>query len=191
MNASKAGRLRAAVKRFGRSRRGALLPEFALAMPILVLLSLGGLEVSRYVLLHQKLDRVAATLGDLTAQAETLTVQEMDNLFEAVGYVIRPFEMGANGTVIVTAISASGGGAPEVSWQRSGGGSYPATSAFGAAGGVATLPTGFVVRDGESLVVAEVFYSYTPWVAGGVTAASELYTRALFRPRFGAIASLD
>jgi len=185
------GRGAAALRRFLRNRRGALLPEFALAMPILILLSLGGLEVARYVLLHQKLDRVAATLGDLTAQAETLTVQEMDNLFEAVSYVLRPFEMGANGTVIVTAISASGGGGPQVDWQRAGGGNYPATSVFGTAGGVAALPTGFVVRDGESLVVAEVFYSYAPWVAGGVTAASELYTRALFRPRFGAIASLD
>ncbi|MHA1568583.1 MAG: TadE/TadG family type IV pilus assembly protein [Alphaproteobacteria bacterium] len=191
MIAAIARRGRRILARLRRDRRGALLPEFALAMPILVLLSLGGIEVSRYILLHQKLDRVVATLGDLTAQAESLTVAEMDNLFEAVGYVIKPFEMAANGTVIVTAISASGGGSARVDWQRSGGGSYPATSSFGAPGGSATLPSGFVVRDGESLVVAEIFYSYAPWVVGGITEAKELYARALFRPRFGAIASLN
>ena len=44
-------------------RRGSSLVELALVVPILVSLFLGSVEVARYVLLQQKLDRAAMSLG--------------------------------------------------------------------------------------------------------------------------------
>jgi len=177
------------IRRLVRSRRGAILPEFAMAMPILVMMILGGTEISRYVLLHQKLDRVAATMGDLVAQAETITTADLDNLFDAAGFVASPFAMGANGVVVISSIGLVSA-QPHVNWQRAGGGALPASSDIGTTGAVATLPDGLTVRAGETLIIAEVFYAYTPWILGGFTNPSTLYHRAFFRPRYGSLETL-
>ena len=54
-------------------RSGNILIELAVAMPLLTTIALGGIEVSRLVLINQKLDRVAASTSDLVAQAETIS----------------------------------------------------------------------------------------------------------------------
>jgi Flp pilus assembly protein TadG len=179
------------LKRLFGDRSGNALIETALTMPILVLIILGGVEISRYVLLHQKLDRVAASIGDLVAQAETISATDVDNLFEAAKFVLKPFSLGDNGAVVVSSIGATDGDPATVRWRRSGGGTLAATSELGAVGSDATLPQGFTVPSGDSTIVAEVFYDYTPWLFSGVTSPSRLYHRALFRPRFGALTSLE
>lgn len=55
--------------RFCREKRGSVFAELGFAMPVLVLILLGCFEASRYVLLHQKLDRAASAVADLVAQA--------------------------------------------------------------------------------------------------------------------------
>ena len=65
--------MRNLLRRLSSDRRGGLIAEFAAAMPVLVLMLLGGVEVSRFALLNQKMDRLATAMGDLVAQAETLT----------------------------------------------------------------------------------------------------------------------
>lgn len=184
-------RLTILLNRMFRDRSGSILIETAVLMPILILIILGGVEISRYVLLNQKLDRVAASIGDLVAQAETISITDIDNLFASTKYVINPFSLGSQGTVILSSVGATGGDPPIVRWQRSGAGSLVVASALGAAGSNATLPSGFSVVSGDSAIVAEVFFDYTPWLLSSVTSPSRLYHRALFRPRFGALTSLE
>ena len=52
---------------------GNVAVEFALALPVLMLLMLGSAEMARFVILHQKIDRVAVTMSDLVARAETIS----------------------------------------------------------------------------------------------------------------------
>lgn len=183
--------IRRLVRRFRKDCGGALLIEMAFAMPVLATLTMGGLEVARYVLLHQKLDRVASSIADLVSQAETISVADLNNIFDAAGYVAKPFDLPAGGTVVVTSVSnPAGSDPPKVNWQKSGAGSIPATSQVGAVGGAPSLPAGFTVADGQSIIVAEVFYGYTPWILGGITGASQIYHRALFRPRYGGLTTL-
>lgn len=187
-------RLRA-VRRFGRDSRGAVLAEFAMAFPILVTMTLGGVEIGRYVLLQQKLNSVAVETADLVAQTNStaITTADLDNIFMAVSHVMTPFALDTNGVVIVTSVSKSNGGPITVNWQRSGGGTGAGTSQIGMPGGSATLPAGFVVRDGEAVIVSEVFYNYQPmfsmsWIP---IPASALYNEALYRPRFGTLSTLN
>lgn len=179
------------IRRAVRERRGAILAEFALTFPILVLLILGGVEVGRFVLLEQKLHAAAVTMADLTAQAEELSTGELDNLFAAVDHITTPFALAEDGLVIVSSVSASGGNPPTVDWQRTGAGTATKASAIGAPGEEAELPEGFVVRDGESVIVAEVFFDYAPLFGGQYVDAREIYKRSLYRPRFGALTSLN
>jgi Flp pilus assembly protein TadG len=171
-------------------RRGVTVVEFSLVAPILVSMLIGGFEISRYVLLQQKLNGVSASMADLVSQAETLSAAELNSLFTSVDYLIKPFSMGADGVVIVSSIGAVDGNPPTVFWQRKGGGTLVRDSEFGNEGDTATLPTGFIIRSGESLIVVEVYYDYTPLLGEQFVSSKELYHRAFLRPRFGALRTL-
>lgn len=174
------------LRRVGRDRRGTLAVEFAIALPILMMLVLTGIEVTRYVLLNQKIERTAVTMSDLVSQSEALTEAGLDNLFLATEFVMEPFDITSNGLIVVSAISKSGSSTATIKWQRSFGGAASG-SAFGIEGGSASLPTGFVVRDGESIVVTEAFFDYQPAFFDDMLAPATLYSFAIFRPRFSAL----
>src|SRR5262245_7018570 len=65
-------------------RAGNVVVEFALAAPVLILLTLASAELARFVILHQKMDRVATTVSDLVSRAETINETEMADIFEAI-----------------------------------------------------------------------------------------------------------
>ncbi len=127
-------------RRLARDQRGNFTIEFALALPLLLVLLLTGIEFTRYVLVNQKVERTSASLADLVAQTTVMTEDGMDNLFQAAKYTMDPFDVAAEGRLIVTSIAASGGPA-RIRWQRAYGANSN-NSAFGVQGAVATLPAG-------------------------------------------------
>ncbi len=169
------------LRRLKRDRRGTLAIEMAVATPVVMGLLLSGVEVTRYVLLNQKIERTSATMADLVSQSETLSEGGLINLFGATAYVMDPFDLAADGQLVVSSISGDDDEA-RINWQRSFGGGGGG-SAFGVEGGTANLPAGFVVRDNETVVVAEVFYDYVPAFMGTQLVARSLYSYAVFRPR--------
>lgn len=184
--------MRNLLRRLSSDRRGGLIAEFAAAMPVLVLLLLGGVEVSRFALLNQKMDRLATAMGDLVAQAETLTAAELDQLFLAAEHVASPFDVQAKGLIIITSASIPAGqaaGSPViVNWQRKTG-DVVATSTVGAVGAQAQLPVGLAPLN-QTVITAEVFYEFTPLLVGALVPAQRIYHRAFFRPRVGALTTL-
>jgi len=177
--------------RFWRDHRGSLLVETAMMISVLSMVSLGGLELARYTLLHQKLERIAASIGDLVAQPATISNADVVNIFDAIEEVAKPFEMGPNGRVIVSSIGDTGGSGPILNWQRAGGGGLSATSQIGTtAGAAANLPAGLTIVPGETIIVAEVFFNYTPWIYDGLVQNSSIYHTAFFRPRLGSLTTI-
>ena len=63
--------------RLSSCRAGNVAVEFALAAPVLILLMLASAELARFVILHQKMDRVATTISDLVSRAETISESEL------------------------------------------------------------------------------------------------------------------
>ena len=183
--------------RLKRDRRGILAVEMAIVTPVVIGRLLSGIEVTRYVLLNQKIERASATMADLVSQSETLSEGGLVNLFAATAYVMDPFDLVADGQLVVSSISGVDrrgrrrrGNQARINWQRSfGGGS--GGSAFGVEGGTASLPAGFVVREDETVVVTEVFYDYVPAFMGTQLVSRTLYTYAVFRPRFSSLATIN
>jgi Flp pilus assembly pilin Flp len=175
---------------FAAECRGAVLVEVAFLMPLLTVVLLSGVEIARYALLQQKMSRTAVSLSDLIAQTDsTISLTQVANLYQAADYVMRPFDLTGTGVVILSSIAQTGGN-PTVSWQCVGNGGISATSELGTAGGSATLPPNFTMRDGESAIFAEVVYNYAPFVAPNLIGNLTIRHRAIFRPRFGALSSL-
>ena len=169
---------------FGSDNRATVSVELALTLPMLITLLGSGLEITNYVLIHQKVERTSVTISDLVAQSARMTESQMTSLFSATEYVMKPFDLATDGNVVVSSISASGGNPPVISWQRSSGGGHNG-SRFGAEGAAASLPAGLSVRDGENIIACEAYYYYRPMLFKGVIGETTLYRYAFFRPRFG------
>jgi len=171
--------------------RGNVVVEFALTLPVLLLLLLASAELGRFVLLNQKVDRVAVTLSDLVARAETISQSEIDDIFEAAAQVAAPFDLDGRGRVIISSVINDDGSGATVAWQRSGGGSFSATSEVGAEGESADLPQGFNVREGETAIVSEVFFDFEPFLSEQIVAPKTIYRRAHHRPRLGTLNEIE
>ncbi len=172
-----------------KDKKGSLAVEMAMAMPVLAGLLLSGIEVTRFVMLNQKIERASATMADLVSQAETLAEGDLNDLFLASGYVIEPFDLAGDGRVIVSSIGKTGVADAQVHWQRAFGAGSGA-SIFGNEGTAAILPEGFEIRDGESIIVAEAFYDFVPVFSQSVISESTLSRYYILRPRFGSLAVL-
>lgn len=177
-------------RRFRRADEGSTLAEFAVLTPILTTLLLGGVDIARFAFLQQKLDRAASAVGDMVSQGQTITTAQINDIFSAVAPVIQPFPT-APGVVIVTSVGASGGAPATINWQRSGGGNLAATSAIGLPGSPPALPTGFVVRDGETVIISESFYDFSPLFLPDIVVPRRVYHRVFYRPRLGSLNTIS
>ena len=151
--------------------------------------SVSAAKITRFVLLNQKLERTSATMADLVSQSEILTEANITQLFQATANVMTPFDINANGRLILSSVSATGSNPARVNWQRVYGGPGSA-SHIGSAGATALLPQGFQVRDGESVIVAEVFFGYAPLFTTDLIDPVELYNLAVYRPRFASLTTI-
>ncbi len=172
------------------NRDGTLSVELAFAMPMLVGLLLTGVEFTRYVMIVQKVERTSATIADLVAQSYTLSEAGIANLLSASGHVMEPFDIAAEGNIVVSSISAAGGAPATINWQRAHGGGSGGSSAFGAEGETANLPAGFTVQDGDSVIVCEAYFDYEPFLLQDILGARTVYRFAVFRPRFTSLTSI-
>ncbi len=180
-------KLRRYAKRFLGDERGISAVEIAIAVPVAIALTLNGIELTRYVLLHQKTERATMTVADLVSQGEVLTVSDLDNIFLAGALITEPFVFGGNAAMIVSSVVGQASG-PIVEWQRVYGDDAEA-SGLGGEGGTATLPAGFIVAESESVIMAEIQYRYTPMfpgnpILGGAIGNNTVYNYAIFRPRY-------
>lgn len=174
------------LRRLAAESRGAIIVETAMCVVVLVSMSLSGLEFARYTLLNQKMERVSMEIADLISREDTISQSDIDNIFAAINDIASPFDVAANGKVIVSAVGVTNNGPLTMYWQRSSG-SFPAVSHIGTPGSSVTLPAGFTIVSGTTAIIAEVTYHYTPWVLPGLINASEVYDVAFYRPRFGTL----
>jgi hypothetical protein len=178
-------------RRFTGERGGSVFSELALVMPILVAILMGGVEVGRYLMIHQKLSRLVDTTTDLVAQKKTLSTQDLDDVFKSAEYVLDPFELGPDGVIFITSVTAPTSETPKVDWQYSGAGSGVAASLVGDPGETPNLPDGFSLDDGENVIIGEIFFDYRPQIFELFTAPRQIYYRVIDRPRFGPLTQLN
>lgn len=171
--------------------RGNVVVEFALALPVLMLLLLASAELGRYVLLNQKIDRVAITMSDLVARAETISEAQLDDIFNAASHVAEPFDLIGRGRVVISSVTNADGEGATIAWQRAGGGSFITTSNVGTEGEAADLPEDFAVREGETAIVSEVFFDFEPFLSEMIVTPRVIYRSALHRPRLGTLDTVE
>lgn len=166
---------RGALAQFRRSRSGLAALEFAIILPIMVLLYLGGFEVSEAFMINRKVTHATSVLGDLVAQADTISDQQMENILDAVSAVMNPYPP-EELEVIVSGISIDSRGRARVAWSDA-----RNASAYGV-GSSYTLPNG-INQENTFLIAAEVRYEYTPTFGHTLTGSFDLHDEFYLRPR--------
>ncbi len=160
-----------------KSRQGVAMLEFALLLPILLFLLAGIIEVSSFVLFHQKVDNATARTADLITQinAEEVQCATLSGRYDELNESMRPY---AGGSMIVSNIEAEYPGTTEddsapldqtVIWQWKS--PDAGQSDIGNAGGNANgpgWPNVFRVApddggmfNGDRVIAVEVFYTYS------------------------------
>lgn len=179
-----------ALRRLLASERGAAFMEFGLMLPFILLVMLGGVEVTRYVLINQKLDKTSFTMADLVAQADEISASDVDMVFNAVEHLMQPYSFSGNGRVIITSLGNRQDQGTRVFWQRSSAGTLSVTSTLGTPGQLATLPDGFTVDLNEDAIFAEVYYDFEPLIMPNILPTHRLYKYSVYHPRLGALDTL-
>lgn len=153
---------------------GATAVEFALVLPVLLVLYLGGVDVTQGITLDRKLTAVASAIGDLVAQAEELNQQQMRGIFDAAEAMIAPYDTGPLG-LVVSSVEVEADGARVVCSRAMNADPRPVDSEI-------ALPGGLDVP-GTSLVVSEASYGYTPLFGMVFSDGFELSETFYLRPR--------
>ena len=183
------------LKRFRKAQEGLAYLEFAIALPFLLLMLMGAIEITRYILITQKVEKVAVTIADLVSQGSTISNSDLNNIIVAAQQVMLPYTFDSNAYVIITSVKQTGAytvsNPPRVSWQYKGGGTWTQNSQIGSPGTSASLPNSMTLFDKDNIIITEVFYNFQPLlVTNGVIGTTSLYKVGVFKPRLGDLSTL-
>ena len=150
-------RMLAALGRLPRDRRGAAAVEFALVVPFVAVVYMGGSDTAMAVSINRKIHNAAGTIGDLVGQVEATTPSQIDGLFSVTASLMQPYS--ADDVFLrVTQVKIDDTGKATVDWTRSHN-TLVGTTAL-AKGNDYTLPSQFVGEKDTYILVAEAYYSY-------------------------------
>ena len=162
-------------RRFADDVRGVSAVEFALLLPLMLTMYLGGSEVSQAVTASRKVTLVSRTVADLASQSSTITNANMTNILDASAAVVSPFN-GSKLKVTVSQVKIDAGGAATIEWSDTRGGTTHGT------GTAVTLPPALAVAN-TWLIWTEAEYTYEPTFGSGITGTLNLKDQMYMRPR--------
>ena len=143
--------------------KGMAAVEFAMIAPILFFLLVGSIEISHALTIDRRTTQAASSSADLSARAPPagLSTAEVDGQLLIVNYLMRPYDVNPLTVKIMSVIARQVGNATQiqVDWSRDNKGGTP----FARNSSYATLPVGLLTA-GESVIVAEANYAYTPFI---------------------------
>ncbi len=187
--------MRRFIQRFLGARGGIAFIEFAFVAPAIFLVLFAGIELTRFMLVVQKVDKTAYAMADLVSQMTPATaerrdgeldIDEMNNVvFRQFQALMDPYNASVNGSIIISSIRRERA-TTRIKWQLASPGGYTGADTISIVSGL-TPPTvnasGAGLRDRtatftgeaaaeinnmlgyENMIVSEVFFRYRPILA--------------------------
>lgn len=136
-------------------RRGIAAVEFALILPVIVLLYFGSVEISQAINVKRVTDLSASTIANLVSQYPSISIsQTMPDILNAATAVLTPYPV-ASATVRVTCINIDAAGNATVVWSQSLNGTGLTV------GKKLTLPAAFSLPN-TSVIMGDSTYTFNP-----------------------------
>ena len=167
-------RLPRRTRRFAGDTQGATAIEFALVLPLMLTLYLGGNELAQAINASRKVGLVSRTVADLASQYTAISDANMTNLLDASATIVSPFSSSPL-KVTVSQVKIAANGVATVEWSETRGG----TTRCGAS---PTVPPALKVPS-TWLIWGEAEYGYTPTSGYVITGTLPLKQQMFMRPR--------
>jgi Flp pilus assembly protein TadG len=180
-------RIRSLLLRLRRDSSGLAATEFAMIVPIMLVMFFGTVEFSSGWAVNRKVGIVARTISDLTSRAQSVVDTDMSNFLAIGGAIMAPYATAPLHSTITEIYIDPKTYSPSTSlalvqWSKG--------FAPHGAGASLAIPAGLVSIDpttkkavaGQYLILSEVNYLYTPTIGyvmakAGVTLREQTYTR--------------
>jgi Flp pilus assembly protein TadG len=166
-----------AFRRLARERRGVSAVEFALLLPFMLTLYLGGTEITQAITIKRKTTIVTRTIGDFVAQSSTINNAQMTNIMNATKAVVSPYSQ-SKLKIVVTSVGIDAANNATVVWSDA-----TANATAKTPGTTVTLPTGLNAFPNTTVIWTEAEYVYTPAVGWLITGNMPLGDHMYMRPR--------
>jgi Flp pilus assembly protein TadG len=172
------------LRRFGLDRAAVAGVEFALILPILLMLYFGTVEFGNALTIARKATHLTSTLADLVTQSKTVSNTDIANIFEVGRAIMEPYTT-SHLRARVNLIYIDEDGEATVAWSD--------VSNYGSAGTV-TEPALSALASGTPVFVpdnvlqpyviqSEVHYYYTPMIGYLLTGIFDLNDTFFLSPR--------
>jgi Flp pilus assembly pilin Flp len=173
-------RITSAVRDFRSDVRGIAAVEFGFIAPILLVMLLGTVELTRAISIDRRFSLVTTTVADLITREEALTATDVRAIYDVAAQIMRPYDVTQLKLSIipVAAIRTGTNVVYPLATNRPGynGGAVPARcQAY-------TLTAG-MLADKESLIIVEGTYTFSPLFAGFLVNGVNWTQKAFARPR--------
>ena len=146
-------RLRRSALRLSGDNSGIAAIEFAMIVPLMLVLFFGTVEFSSGVAINRKVTLMARTLSDLTSQNISVTDAQLTNFFNASTGIMTPFPSAPTKSTISELYVDPATLAARVQWSK---GDAPR-----GAGTAVAIPAALQIG-GTYLIYSEVSYKYVP-----------------------------
>jgi Flp pilus assembly protein TadG len=164
-------------RRFLRERQAVSAVEFALLLPVMLTIYVGGTEVTQAITIKRKTTIATRAIGDLVSQASTITNSQMTNILGAAVSIIAPYPVN-NLKLVVSSVSIDNGGTAKIVWSDA-----TANTTARTPDTTVTLPTGLNAFPNTTLIWTEATYTYTPPIGYVITGDLNLNDKMYLRPR--------
>lgn len=176
------------IKKFCFKRKATVTMEFATMAPLYIVLLVLTFEANHYIFLRNKLTNVATNVTNVSS-LPSLSRDNLIGILQTTNEITFPVDFSTKGGVVISHIhydDASGN--MKISWQEKIG---DVDSKMGIEGSIPlNLPNNYIVTQGKSIIVGEVFYKYEPILKYYLYGAEDMYETRVVVPQLGTMTRL-
>jgi Flp pilus assembly protein TadG len=150
-------RMRYQARRLSVDKRGIAAVEFAMLVPLMLMVFFGTIQISTAVAVDRKVSLTARTLSDLISQAASITDTDISNAFATGLAILSPYASAPLQAKISQVYIDPTTLVAKVKWSKA------SNATAHTCNEVVTVPTALQVA-GTYLIMSEVTYNYQPVV---------------------------